>query len=72
MAISGKRFCPKCDSEEVQPFIGGITGTWMCKECGYVGVFPERALAVVESRDIVLEDLMKDKKEINKKARKKR
>ena len=71
MAIAGKRFCPKCDSEEVQPLVGGIIGTWVCKECGFVGIFPERAPKMIEFKDIVLEDLLKDKKEINKKARKK-
>jgi len=38
----GKKFCPRCQSEEVQMIAGGTVGTWMCKKCGFSGsVFPE-------------------------------
>ena len=36
------RFCPKCKSTEVNLFVGGITGKYKCKKCGYVGIFPEK------------------------------
>lgn len=31
--------CPKCGSYNIVMDIGGITGTWKCKACGYVGSF---------------------------------
>ena len=30
--------CPQCGSTEVTLFIGGQTGSWKCKRCGYIGV----------------------------------
>ena len=45
-----KKFCPKCRSEEVIMVAGGITGTWMCKSCGFSGsIFPEKEIL---SRDM--------------------
>lgn len=46
----GKKFCPKCRSEDIAMVAGGITGSWMCKKCGFSGsVFPEREIVVLES-----------------------
>ncbi len=43
----GKKFCPKCGSEDVMMVAGGITGTWMCKKCGFSGsIFPEKELII--------------------------
>lgn len=39
-----KKFCPECESENVQMTAGGITGEWMCGDCGYSGIFPEKTL----------------------------
>ena len=40
-----KKFCPNCRSEEVMMVAGGITGTWMCKSCGFSGnIFPEKEI----------------------------
>ena len=40
-----KKFCPNCGSEDVMMVAGGMTGTWMCKNCGYSGsVFPEKEI----------------------------
>ena len=40
-----KKFCPKCGSEDVQMIAGGITGSWICKNCSYSGsVFPEKEI----------------------------
>ena len=40
-----KKFCPNCRSEEVMMVAGGITGAWMCKNCGFSGsVFPEKEI----------------------------
>ncbi len=33
------RKCPKCGSFNLVPEIGGATGMWKCKKCGYVGSF---------------------------------
>ena len=37
-----KIFCHKCRSEDVQPLIGigGFTGTYRCRNCGFSGVLP--------------------------------
>ncbi len=41
--MTGKKFCPNCGSENIHMVAGGITGTWMCANCGYSGsIFPER------------------------------
>ena len=41
----GKKFCPNCKSEEVMMVDGGMTGTWMCKKCGFSGsIFPEKEI----------------------------
>lgn len=41
--MSGKRFCPNCGSDNVEFMGGGITGSFMCSDCDYMGsVFPER------------------------------
>ncbi len=31
--------CPQCGSFNLVPEIGGATGLWRCKNCGYVGSF---------------------------------
>ncbi len=31
--------CPVCKSTEITLDTGGITGKYMCKNCGYVGSF---------------------------------
>ena len=31
--------CPKCGSFNLVQEIGGMTGAWKCKSCGYVGSF---------------------------------
>lgn len=43
-----KKFCPNCGSDEVDLAAGGITGMWMCRDCGYTGIFPEKPLVMTE------------------------
>ncbi len=31
--------CPICQSENLVPWAGGISGEMLCKECGYHGIF---------------------------------
>lgn len=31
--------CPKCGSENLVLDLGGQTGKYQCKDCGYIGVF---------------------------------
>ena len=31
------RLCPQCGSRDVQLYMGGITGMYECKACGYRG-----------------------------------
>jgi len=44
--MQGEKFCPKCGSEEIILAAGGITGGWLCKKCGYSGIFPEKPLII--------------------------
>ncbi len=40
-----KKFCPNCGSNDVELVAGGITGSWMCRNCGYLGsIFPEKPI----------------------------
>jgi len=45
-----KKFCPNCGSEEVYMVSGGITGTWMCKKCGYTGPVFEKEIIESEQK----------------------
>ena len=29
--------CPKCGSEDISTYLGGQTGQYECKNCGYLG-----------------------------------
>ncbi len=41
----GKKFCPNCGGDDVEMVAGGITGAWMCADCGYSGsIFPEKPI----------------------------
>jgi len=35
--MSGKFFCPQCESENITLYMGGQFGKYQCKDCGYVG-----------------------------------
>ena len=39
-------FCPRCGSPDIQAYAGGITGTYICRKCGYMG-------ALVLEQDLV-------------------
>jgi late competence protein required for DNA uptake (superfamily II DNA/RNA helicase) len=30
-------FCPRCNSTNIGMYAGGITGTYFCRDCGYMG-----------------------------------
>lgn len=58
----GKKFCPNCGSEDVELVAGGMTGGYMCADCGYTSsIFPEKPMGVKidneEEEDSVEEDL---------------
>lgn len=60
MGILAKKFCPECGSENVQMVAGGITGGWMCGDCGYTGQCPEKPLVIRSGEgDKVIEDIRK-------------
>ncbi len=41
----GKKFCPNCGSEDVELVAGGMTGNYMCADCGYTSsIFPEKPM----------------------------
>ncbi len=45
--------CPQCGSNELVPEIGGATGQWRCKNCGYVGsFFIEKTVDEKESKNL--------------------
>ena len=49
--MAGVRICPNCGSENVEAAAGGITGSFMCGECGFSGsVFPEKEIFEEEIR----------------------
>ena len=31
------QICPKCRSDEIKLHVGGRTGSYECKKCGYIG-----------------------------------
>jgi len=39
MEIKKIRYCPICKSTRITYYAGGITGSYECKKCGYVGTF---------------------------------
>ena len=40
-----KKFCPRCKSENVEMIAAGVTGSFMCRDCGYSGsIFPEKEI----------------------------
>ncbi|PXY71322.1 hypothetical protein CXX78_01660 [Candidatus Parvarchaeota archaeon] len=64
-----KKFCPRCGSEDVHMIAGGITGSWMCGNCGYTGsIFPEKE--IVGSKEKFKTEIIKKinvKKPMNRK-----
>ncbi len=57
------KFCPRCNSEDIQMVAGGIIGTWVCKNCGYSGsIFPEKEIVGSEQKEIDIKKIGKKKK----------
>ncbi len=60
-----KKFCPKCKSEDVEMVAGGITGSWVCGNCGFMGtVFPEKEIIGSEGEE---KNILKKSEEKNEK-----
>jgi transcription elongation factor Elf1 len=70
MNIIGKRFCPQCGSESVDMVAGGVTGTWMCNDCGFTGMFPEKPLIESEEGNSLIQDDLDEIKESIKSKKK--
>lgn len=52
--------CPVCKSKEIEPDVGGYTGKYYCKNCGYIGSYVMEMTEgeykeLVESREIEIE-----------------
>lgn len=63
MSVTGKRFCPNCGSDNVEFMGGGMTGSFMCSDCDFMGsVFPERAISKDIDEDIDDENEVKKEK----------
>ena len=60
------KICPNCGSEEVYMIAGGITGTWMCKKCGYSGPVFEKEIIESEVKGKVSKKEIRSKKKIKK------
>ncbi|MCH7568676.1 MAG: TFIIB-type zinc ribbon-containing protein [Nanoarchaeota archaeon] len=59
-----KKFCPRCRSEDVAMIAGGVTGTWMCKKCGFSGsVFPEREIVGREMKSTTFKKSYRSQKQ---------
>jgi transposase-like protein len=55
--MNGKKFCPKCNSEDIELVAGGVTGNYMCRNCGFSGtLFPEKEIIGGELTDMGEED----------------
>jgi ribosomal protein L37AE/L43A len=39
-----KKICMNCGSENVRLAAGGITGTWVCMDCGHRGAVLEKEI----------------------------
>jgi ribosomal protein L37AE/L43A len=58
MGNIAKKFCPKCQSEDVMMVAGGTIGMWKCKKCGFSGsLFPEKEIL---GKDIATDDEILD------------
>jgi len=64
----GKKFCLQCDSENVQAVAGGIGGSWVCKDCGYVGMLPEKPHEDDDEENPLLKEDLEEIKESLKKS----
>ena len=49
------KICPKCGSEDVYMVAGGITGGWMCKNCGYIGAILEKEIIGSKNKNVKIE-----------------
>jgi ribosomal protein L37AE/L43A len=48
--LIGKKFCPKCKSEQVYMEAGGLIGVWKCAMCKFSGsIFPEKEKLMEEN-----------------------
>jgi len=63
MKILGKKFCPQCDSENVDMVAGGVTGSWICVDCGYVGAFPEKPHEDDDEENLLIQEDLEEIKE---------
>ena len=60
-----KKFCPNCGSEEVMMVAGGMTGTWMCKKCGFSGsIFSEKEIVGGNMNENLKGKIVKGEKKI--------
>ena len=73
MKMLGKKFCPQCGSENVDMVAGGVTGSWVCIDCGFAGAFPERPHEDDdEENPLIKEDLEEIKTSMEKSNKTKR
>ena len=43
------KYCPKCKSADIHPYLPGFFNMYECKKCGYIGLFPEIEIDEIES-----------------------
>jgi ribosomal protein L37AE/L43A len=69
MKILGKKVCPQCDSESIDVVAGGVTGSWICNECGYVGAFPEKPFNEDDEENPLIQEDLEEIRESMKKTK---
>lgn len=52
------KICPKCKSKNITLYRGGITGQYVCKDCGYIGEL------IIEIDDSLKPKYLKSKKNL--------
>ena len=58
----GKKFCPRCESEDVEMVAGGLIGMWICTKCGFSGsIFPEKPIVGLKQEGLDKENIKKKK-----------
>ena len=46
------RFCPKCKGQNIEMLVGGISGLWKCRKCGFTSpIFPEEEVIITEEKN---------------------
>jgi transposase-like protein len=45
-------YCPRCKSPKIQPYLGGMTGSYRCMDCGYMGSLVIEKTDFMQAKDV--------------------